>query len=70
MLHARLVERIYSQQITADTTSLFEEIEQTTNVVFAQFRKYDAHIRYATVYVSQLRSQFGHLVHFVHTLAG
>ena len=33
-----MVERIYFQQITADTASLFEEVDYLTQIVFAQLR--------------------------------
>ena len=65
-----MVERIHAQQIAANAASLFEEVQQTADVVFAQFWKNDAHVGYTAVYVSQLSSQFGHFVHFVHPFAG
>ena len=69
MLPPRLVERIDSQNITADTASYFEEVEQTSDAFFIQCRDNDAHVGYAAVNVGKLCAQFSHLVHFVHVLA-
>ena len=67
--HPRLVERIDSQNITADTASYFKEVEQTSDAFFIQCRDNDAHVGYAAVNVGKLCAQFSHLVHFVHVLA-
>jgi hypothetical protein len=40
--HTRLVERIDSQNITADTASYFKEVEQTSDAFFIQCRDNDA----------------------------
>lgn len=68
-LYTRLVEGIDTQQVTADAASLFKEVEQAADAFLGQCGYRDAHVGYATVYVSQLSAQFGHFVDFIHTLA-
>lgn len=68
--HTRLVERINPQQVAADAACFLKEVQQSAETFLVQCGDHDAHVGYATVYVSQLCAEFRHLVHLVHVLSG
>ena len=53
VLYTRLVEGVNAQYITANTATLFEEIEQLTDVVFVELGHYDTEVGYTTINVSK-----------------
>ena len=67
-LYARLVEWVNIKDITADTASLFKEIDDFTKVILAKFRQSNVDIWHTAVNVSDNSTKFCHFVNFVDTL--
>ena len=69
-LHARLVERIDTEDVTGYTAGTLEEVNELTDVILVQALEADMYVRYTAIDVCQTCAEFSHLVDFVHTLAG
>ena len=68
-LYARLVERIHTEDITADTACLLEEIEEGSEVVLVHALDRERNLRNTTVDMCELYAQLSHLVDLVEALA-
>ena len=65
-----LVEGVDVEEQTAHTAGAFEEVDELSEIVLVELGEDDAQVGHAAVDVSDARTEFGHLVHFVHALAG
>ena len=68
-LHARLVEWIDTKHIATDAAGYLKEIDELSDVILVELWHGDVNIGHAAIHMSQLGTQFCHLVHFIHTLA-
>ena len=68
-LNARLIKRIHTENITADTASLLEEIEEGSEVVLVDALDAERELRHTTVDVSELCSELCHRVALLNMLA-
>src|SRR3712207_4535470 len=69
-LYARLVERVYTENVAADATCYLEEIDELSDVILVELGNADADVGHTAVYMRQPCAQFGHFVHFVYALSG
>ena len=69
-LNAGLVERIYTEDVAADTACSLEEVDELAEDVLADFGEDNSHIGYTAVNVGDTCAELCHLVYLVDTLAG
>ena len=69
-LHAGLIERIDTQDVTADATRLLKEVDQLSEVVLVEFGNLDANLRNAAVEVCEWCAEFSLFVDKINTLSG
>ena len=67
VFHARLVERINAENVSADTASLFKEVNKLTDAVFTKGINSDADVRNATIDVCDACAKLRHLVDLINT---
>ena len=68
-LYTGLVEWIDTEDVTRDTTSALEEIDELAKIVLVELVNLNLHVGHAAIDMGNLSAELGHLVDLIDTLA-